>query len=118
MAQNAARKAQAAKKPLISEINILASHDAQGIFETAMAELGVPASTKAMVEYLGGLANYWTVRDWRRGRRKPSREVMDVLRSRCLDRMHRFEAIAVACERSELGVHQPNILAWNARRRS
>ena len=118
MAQNAARKAQAAKIPSISEINILPSQDCRAILEAAFTLLGVESVPKAIGEFLGDRSNYWQIVNWRRGRTRPSREVMDYIAMRLDERAANLEGLAVACRRLVAGVHQPNILAWNARRRS
>ena len=118
MANQTPKDAETANKPLKRETYIFANQSSQSVLETSFTALGVPLSTAAMVRYLDGLASYWQVRDWRRGRSTPSRKALDYLAMKLNERAANYEGLAAVCRRLEPGVSQPNILAWNARRRS
>ena len=104
-----------AKEPSINETPLSRLQATQTLLRRFEAVTGI-TGTAALARVLGGRWSYWQVRDWRRGRNQPPREAMERLSALLRERVARYEILAVACGRAELGKHAPNILAWNARR--
>ena len=117
MAETHAARAERRRNPLRNETPYLVGKPYHTQFEWIVAELCGSTSTAAMVRYLGGRASYWQVRDWREGRSKPRRDVMEWLEAKSLEHEARARALAQACQRVEIGLpYYPNIKAWHARR--
>jgi len=115
MASDTAAELVEAKERPKGETPSARLHDAQTLLLRA-EELFEISGTAALARLLGGRWSYWRVRDWRRGHNYPPREAMEYLASVLRERMARYEILAAACARAELGCHAPNIKSWNARR--
>ena len=119
MAETHAARARRRESALKGETPFLAGLPYQTIFERVLHELCGSMSTVAMVRYLEGKASYWQIRDWREGRSKPRREVVEWLEGKCRERAARAGAAIAALGRVETGLpYAPNVCAWNARRAS
>jgi hypothetical protein len=88
-------------------------------FERAIRLLVPSRSHKAMVDLFDGRYGYWSIRNWRRGKRPPPRWALDRLAARLREEEERARRIAgilaeVVPGRGQ-GSHR-NICKWNQQR--
>ena len=119
MANQVRKDGRFAKNPPKEDASFLAHQSCIELFDRSLAALGIELTPRSIEKFFAGRANYWQIVNWRRGRTRPKREVWEYLASKHRGVALEHEGLASTCMRmDDVGVHAPNILAWNARRRS